>query len=207
MNTLTPKQEELLRFIERYQMKNGASPTIREMCKALKVSSDNSIIKHLDALEHKRFISRRADIARGIGLLSSVKSRLEQPALVKVPILGSIPAGGPVLSEEHIDGYLSLGADIVSKPAQSFVLRVTGDSMINAGILEGDFVVASTALKAKPGDIVIALVDGMNTVKTFQHDSKTGFHLKPENPKYSLIYPTEDLQIQGVVTVVIRHYR
>lgn len=207
MDTLTPKQEELLHFIEAYQMENGASPTIREMCQALDVSSDNSVIKHLDALERKGFISRRGDIARGIGLLSSVRNRLEQPTMTKIPILGSIPAGGPVLSEEHVDGYLSLGEDLVSKPEKSFVLRVTGDSMINAGILAGDFVVASTALKAKTGDIVIALVDGMNTVKTFKHNTKTGFHLKPENPKYSLIYPTEDLQIQGVVTAVIRHYR
>jgi repressor LexA len=205
--SLTPKQTELYRFIESYQMEHGASPTIREMCGALSVSSDNSIIKHLDALEKKGFITRREDIPRGIGLFGSVKNRLQSPAEVKIPLLGSIPAGGPVMSEEHIEKEMTVGEDIVYKPEDSFMLRVKGDSMVNVGIYEGDLVIACRTLPPKDYDVVIALVDGMNTVKTYRAKSSQGPYLQPENDRYKPIYPEGSLEIQGVVTAVIRMYK
>lgn len=207
MEKLTPKQEKVLKIIEKYQFEHGASPTIREMCKALEVSSDNSIIKHLNALEIKGYIKRRTDIPRGIQMFPQVKQRLEQPAEVKVPILGSIPAGGPVEKEENVEGYMALSEDIVKKPQDSFLLRVSGDSMINVGIYEGDLIVACRTLEAKHGDIVVALVDGCNTVKRLKKSKLGSFYLQPENDMYEPIHPEDELEIQGVVTALIRSYK
>lgn len=207
MQKLTPKQAELLKYIENYQVEHGASPTIREMCKAMDVSSDNAIIKHLNGLQRKSYITRRMDIPRGVGLLAKARNRLEQPAGIKIPVLGSIPAGNPVLTEEHLQDSIALGEDVVFRPQDAFALRVTGDSMVDAGILDDDLVVACRTLQPKEGDIVVALVDGMNTVKRLKRHTIHGYFLKPENPAYEPIYPQGDLQIQGVVTSLIRTYR
>lgn len=203
---LTPKQEQLLKVIEKFQLTYGTSPTLRELCKLMKVSSDNAVFKHLVALEQKGYLRRREDVSRGIEMLAHVKQRLQQPAEVRLPLLGRIPAGGPVLSEENVEDWMTLSEDVVVRPADSFLLRVTGDSMVNAGIFEGDLVVACRSLQAKDADIVIALVDNMNTVKRLRKTAQ-GFFLQPENPAYQPIYPEKDLQIQGVVTALIRSYR
>lgn len=202
---LTEKQEAVLRFIEAYQLEFGKSPTLREMREHFGVSSDNSILKHLKALENKGFL-QKDDTPRGIGLLNSVKEKLEAAAQVtRIPLLGTIPAGGPVISDEFVLDYFEVGNDLLKKPQGSFALRVTGLSMINAGILEGDFVVANRDLRAKNGDIVVALVDGKNTVKRYR--SKNGnVWLEAENPDYPDIHPDEFLEVQGVVTAVIRMY-
>ncbi len=201
---LTEKQEALLEFIENYQMQNGGSPTLREMREYFGVSSDNSILKHMKALEEKGYISK-SEGARGINLLSSVKEKLTHGDF-KLPLLGSVPAGGPVDTAEHVDEYLNVGEDMVYQNKQSFLLRVTGDSMIEAGIHEGDIAVVCTESTPQPGDIVVALVDNQSTVKRYMKGDQ-GVYLKPENPKYENIYPQESLTIQGVVTGLIRHYK
>lgn len=205
METITEKQEAVLKFIEKYQMQHGSSPTLREMREHFGVSSDNSILKHLKALEEKGFIEKN-DTPRGIKLLNSIKEKLVAAGnVVRIPLLGTIPAGGPVLSEEHVIDYFEVGQDLLKRPSGSFALRVTGLSMIDAGILEGDFVIATRDIEAKEGDIVIALVDGENTVKRYR---KNGQHvwLEAANPDYSDIEVGEYLEIQGVVTAVIRQY-
>jgi repressor LexA len=202
---LTEKQEAVLRFIEQYQMKMGKSPTLREMREQFGVSSDNSILKHLKALEEKGFLAKD-DTPRGIGLLDSVKEKLDVASHVsRIPLLGTIPAGGPVLSEEHVLDYFEVGNDLLKRPKGSFALRVTGLSMIHAGILEGDFVVANQEMTARDGDIVVALVDGRNTVKRYRSQNGRVW-LQAENPDYPPIEPTEFLEVQGVVTAVIRMY-
>lgn len=202
---LTEKQEAVLKYIEQYQMQFGKSPTLREMREHFGVSSDNSILKHLKALEEKGYL-QKDDTPRGIGLLNSVKEKLEAVSnVVRIPLLGTIPAGGPIFSEEHIIDYFEVGNDLLKKPQGSFALRVTGLSMINAGILEGDFVVANREITAKDGDIVVALVDGKNTVKRFRKKDHQTW-LEAENPDYSDIHPDEYLEVQGVVTAVIRMY-
>ncbi len=169
------------------------------------VSSDNSILKHLKALEEKGYLNKD-DTPRGIGLLSSVKAKLDAVSnLSRIPLLGTIPAGGPVFSEENVLQYFEVGNDFLKKPQGSFALRVTGLSMLNAGILEGDFVIANRDLKAKDGDIVIALVDNQNTVKRYRQ-AEGRVWLQAENPDYHAIDPTEYLEVQGVVTAVIRTY-
>lgn len=202
---LTEKQEAVLRFIEDYQLENGSSPTLREMREYFGVSSDNSILKHVKALEEKGYI-QKDDTPRGIKLLSSVKERLDSPDF-KLPLLGMIPAGGPVLSEEYIEKWVNVGEDVIYKAKDSYLLRVKGNSMVDAGIFEDDILVVCGSLDAKIGDIVVALVDNQNTVKRYMKDSKERFYLKPENSAYDNIYPEGELCIQGVVTGLLRYYK
>lgn len=201
---LTEKQEALLNFIEQYQMENGGSPTIREMREYFGVSSDNSILKLLKALEEKGKIEKD-EKHRGIKLLSNIKELLDKGSL-KLPVLGTIPAGRPVDSEEHVDTWMSLGEDQVLPGKQSFLLKVTGNSMINAGINEGDIVIVCTDLEPRVGDVVVALVDGQSTVKTYMVRNGQVL-LQAENPEYEDIYPENELCVQGVVTGLFRYYK
>lgn len=203
--TLTEKQEAVLKFIEEYQIEHGSSPTLREMREAFGVSSDNSILKHLKALEEKGYITKD-DTPRGIKLLSSVKERLDAPEF-KLPLLGMIPAGGPVLSEEYVEKWVNVGEDAVYKLKDSFLLRVKGTSMIDAGIFEDDILIVCGSLEPKAGDVVVALVDNQNTVKRYMKDNEGRVYLKPENDAYENIYPEGELCIQGVVTGLLRYYK
>lgn len=200
---LTERQEAVLKFIGEYQMTYGKSPTLREMREHFGVSSDNGILKHLKALQEKGAITKD-DTPRGIGLLSSVKEKLESTG-VKLPVLGFIPAGGPVLTEEHIESWMSVGEELAKNANDYFILRVTGNSMIEAGIFEGDLVVVNAKKDPQHEDIVVALVDNHNTLKRFM--KKDGrVYLKAENKAYKDIYPENELAIQGVVTAMIRQY-
>ncbi|MCD6109779.1 transcriptional repressor LexA [bacterium] len=203
MKFLTPKQDAVLKYIEKYQLKHGASPTIREMRERFHVNSDNSILKHLKALEEKGYI-KKDDTPRGIKILDSVKRRLESES-VKLPLLGFVPAGGPILTEEYIDSWYDVGPDIAKKQEGFFLLKVIGDSMINAGIFEGDIVVVDSEKTPRNGNIVVALVDNQNTVKRYSVSDGVKY-LKAENPEYSDIYPEHELIIQGTVTGLIRYY-
>ena len=202
---LTEKQEAILRFIEQYQMENGSSPTLREMREYFGVSSDNSILKHLKALEEKGYI-KKDDTPRGIKLLDSIKQKLESVDF-KLPLLGMIPAGGPVLSEEYVEKWMNVGPDAVLKPEDSYLLRVKGNSMIDAGIYEDDILVVCGSMEPKVGDVVVGLVDNQNTVKRYMKDKEGRVYLKPENQQYENIYPEGQLCIQGVVTGLLRTYK
>ncbi|MBT3704258.1 repressor LexA [Candidatus Peregrinibacteria bacterium] len=205
MDNLTDKQKAVLKFIEKYQMKNGRSPTLRELREGFNVSSDNSILKHLKALEAKGFIEKD-ETARGIALLDSVRDKLTSN-IIKIPLLGMIPAGGPVLSEEYVDDWVGFEKGFVEDLGNSFMLRVTGESMIDAGIYEGDLVIASFKAEPRVGDIVVALIDGGNTLKRFVKEGGRAF-LRAENSTYSNpdIVPIEELTIQGVVKGLVRTY-
>lgn len=205
METLTEKQEAVLNFIEDYQLEYGKSPTIRETKEHFQLKSDNSILKHLKALEEKGYINKD-DTPRGIGLLASVKEKLSGVSKGhKLPILGFIPAGGPVLSEEYTEGWMDVGEDLAKNSKDYFLLQVSGNSMIDAGIFEGDLVVVNMKKEGKDGDIVVGLVDNENTLKRLiKKDGKT--YLKAENKDYDDIYPTTELAIQGVVVNLIRQY-
>ncbi|PIQ79655.1 repressor LexA [Candidatus Peregrinibacteria bacterium CG11_big_fil_rev_8_21_14_0_20_41_10] len=202
-NSLTPRQTDVINFIEEYQLEYGGSPTLKEIRKHLSVNSDNSVLKHLKALVKKGYIEKD-DTPRGIKLLDSVRKKL-QAATISVPVLGFIPAGGPVAMEEYVDDTISFDLNELKHPQDCFCLRVTGDSMINVGIFEGDLVLADAKLVPKTGDIVVALVDGGNTVKTYVK-GKDATYLRAENPAYEDIYPEEQLQVQGVVIKLIRDY-
>lgn len=205
-STPTDKQQQVLEIIRDYQLEHGTSPTLRELRESLGVSSDNGVLKHLAALEEKGYLSRRGG-SRSIEMLDSVKQRLDTPSENRLPLLGFVPAGGPVMSEEYISDWLTVGEDLIYRLKDSFLLRVKGDSMIDAGIHEGDLVVVCGSLEPKVMDIVVGLVDQGNTVKRLMRDKRGKMYLKPENPKYEDIYPEGDLQIQGVVTGLIRLYK
>ncbi|OIP81444.1 repressor LexA [Candidatus Peregrinibacteria bacterium CG22_combo_CG10-13_8_21_14_all_44_10] len=202
---LTEKQSALLKFIGRYQMENGASPTIKEMREHFGVSSDNSILKHLNALQEKGEIEK-GDTPRSIKMLGSVREIMETAKnIVSLPILSTIPAGGATIGEQEEIGRMELGSDMVKRPDSSFILRVTGESMEGAGIFAGDHVIVGQGIEPKVGDIVVALVDGGSTLKSLV---KTGgkYYLQAENPAYEDIHPLESLEVQGVVTGLIRSY-
>ncbi|KKP36715.1 MAG: LexA repressor, repressor LexA [Candidatus Peregrinibacteria bacterium GW2011_GWF2_33_10] len=203
---LTEKQQQVLDFIRDYQLEHGASPTLKEMRIFMKVSSDNSILKHLNALVTKGFI-KKGDTPRSIALLDEIKEKLNAVAKTFLaPVLGYIPAGGPVISEESVVDHMNIDVSLVKDPSQTFILRVKGDSMIEAGIFEDDTVIVDASIEPKLGDIVVALVDGGNTVKRFMRERDGSIYLQPENPKYQNIYPESELQIQGVVTGLMRRY-
>ncbi len=202
---LTHKQKMLLRFIERFQMEHASSPTFKEMRKYLKVVSDNAVLKHLEALEKKGKIIK-GDTPRSIRALDSVKRKLEAATnLFNIPLLGTIPAGGPVMAEENVLAKYELAKGLMKVSEGCFLLRVTGNSMINAGIHEGDMVLVNPEKEAREGEIVVALVDGENTVKRYVREHGRVI-LRAENPDYADIHPEGSLQIQGVVTGLVRNY-
>jgi repressor LexA len=200
---LTDRQQQVLDFIEGFQLENGKSPTLKEIKEHINVSSDNSVLKHLAALEKKGFIEKD-DTPRGIKLLDTIKEKL-QSNFTNLPLLGAIPAGGPVISEEYTEDWITVDSSKIPSPENAFMLRVTGESMINAGIFEGDLLICDSKREPRPSDIVIALVDGENTVKRLV--SKGGvYHLQAENPDYEDIHPMLGLEVQGVVIGLIRTY-
>ncbi len=203
--TPTKKQKAVLEFIEEYQMSYGKSPTLREMREHFGVASDNGILKHVRGLE-VRGLLMKDDTPRGIQLLASVREKLDAGAeTASVPLLGTVPAGGPSHSEEYVLDRINVDKQFIPSPEHTFMLRVTGESMINAGIYEGDLVMADTHKKPKSHDIVVALIDGENTIKRLvQKDGKA--YLQAENPEYSDLYPVNELQMQGVVVGLIRQY-
>lgn len=176
----------------------------------MKLKSDGFIVHCIKSLTEKGFI-KKGDTPRSIKLLPVVEDRL-RTNVTKIPVLGHVPAGGAVVSEENVEDWVSLDfgagqphAKHFQNPGDCFVLRVRGDSMVDAGVFEGDFVVCAVKLAPKKDDIVVALVDGGSTVKRYMlKDGKP--YLKPENSKYSAIYPESELQIQGVVVGLIRWY-
>ncbi|MBI2634308.1 repressor LexA [Candidatus Peregrinibacteria bacterium] len=202
---LTKKQEAVLKFIEEYQMENGKSPILREMCKKFKYKSDNSILKHLAGLQKKGHITMDGT-PRGIGLLPSVREKLHGETGLKLPVLGFIPAGGPVFTEEYINNWVSVDEGMAKNSRDFFLVEVTGNSMIDAGIFEGDLVVVNSKKEPRNGDIVVALVDNQNTLKRFVKEGGK-VYLKAENKEYDDIYPLNELTAQGVVTALIRKYQ
>ena len=192
----TQRQQELLNFITQQTTRVGYPPTIREMARHLRIKGISAIKKHLDALQKKGCLTRTSG-ARAIEIPG-------RPQSVSVPVLGQVAAGKPILAEENILGTLALDRSIVHG-AQSFLLKVKGDSMIGAGILSGDFVLVKAQPKAENGEIVVALIEDEATVKRLYYRPHQVI-LKSENPDYpSLILTQRDNpRIIGKVIGVIR---
>lgn len=203
MEKLTLKENVLFEFIESYQSKHGASPTVKEMRRHMKLKSDGFVVHCLKSLARKGAIEKD-DTPRGIKLLPRVAERLHNP-MVRIPVLGTIPAGRPVAETEHVEDWMFFEENRFKKPEECFVLQVRGDSMRDAGILHGDNVIVHKDAVPRVGQIVAALVDGESTVKRFMR-GKGRYYLKAENPEYPDIYPEEDLGVQGVVVGVVRWY-
>jgi len=200
---LTDRQREILNYIEREVRTTGVPPSIRQIGVALGISSTNGVRAHLQALEKKGYIHRSSRTSRGIASLDRLRRTATRAPheTVAIPILGHVTAGQPILAVENRDGVLHLDPSLV-KGTDTFALRIEGDSMIGAGILDGDYVLVRPQQSADNGDIVVALLEDSVTVKRFYREA-AGFRLQPENPRLAPIY-VSDVQICGKVMALIR---
>ena len=207
---LTKKQKAVLDVIEECIREKGYGPTVREICTKLGLSSPSTVHVHLKSLEQRGYIERDPLKSRSIVLKKPLDSA-PKPAenviaanfskIVNVPLVGNVAAGTPILAEENITDTMSLPVDIVGD-APSFMLSVRGESMIEAGINDGDYVVVKEQKVANNGDIVVAIIDDGATVKRFYKESDH-IRLQPENSSMEPII-TRDCSIAGKVVAVFR---
>lgn len=200
MAPLTRRQQQVYDFIVSCVMANGYPPTLQEIAAELGVSGNLGVLRHLAALERAGLIRRSPGSSRGISLAG--RPGTTSPLL---PLVGSVRAGQPQLAQEDIDGYLSVDASLVKSPA-SFLLRVRGDSMIEAHIVDGDLAVVRPQPTAENGEIVVAMIDGEATLKRFYREGDR-IRLQPENAALMpLIIPAETAEviIVGKVTGLCR---
>ena len=199
---ITKRQKELLQFIIKQIRDFNLPPSISEMATFLGVKSKNAVAKLLNTLEDEGFI-KTSGKARGIQVLNALGESLEK-GLISVPLLGNIQAGVPHLAEENIEEWINLPQTLIKNRRDVFLLKVRGDSMVNAGIYEGDLVIVRPTHDVKNNDIVVALLHDEATVKRFIQ-IKNRAYLKAENPDYKNIYPKEEWMVQGKVVGVIRN--
>ncbi len=199
---ITAKQEEILNYIKNAILDRGFPPAVREICQAVGLKSTSSVHSHLESLEKNGYIRRDPTKPRAIEILDD-SFTLMRRELVNVPIVGSVAAGQPLLAEQNIDSYFPIPAEYMPND-QTFILRVKGESMINAGIMDGDRLVVKQQSTASNGDIVVALIDDSATVKTYYKENGH-YRLQPENDTMDPII-VDDLQILGKVFGVFRFF-
>lgn len=199
---LTKRQREILDFITAEIHRKGYPPSVREIGMAVGLSSSSTVHSHLAALEAKGFIRRDPTKPRTIEVFDyrDTGAALSPSQVSAVPLVGTIAAGTPLLAQENIEEVLALPAEFVGE--QSFVLKVKGDSMIGAGINDGDFLIVHQQPTARDGDIVVALLDDEATVKRFFAENGR-VRLQPENPTMDPIY-TSDVVILGKAVGLFR---
>ena len=197
--SLTKKQDRIFGFVRKHVQNIGYPPTVREIGMAFGIS-EKGAHDHLNAIEKKGYIRRIPKKPRAIEILEFVPQKLPQTA-VEVPIVGRVAAGEPVLASENLDGTLPVPREVV-KEDTCFALRISGQSMIDAGIFEGDLVIVRSQNYADAGDIVVALLDEEATVKRFFRDGNK-IRLQPENSVMSPII-VDDAQILGKVVGLFR---
>lgn len=194
---LNERGRAILAFIQRFTRERGFPPTIREIGEEFEISSTNGVRYYLNLLERGGYVKRSGKISRGIGTVTP-------PPAPGIPILGRVAAGQPILAEESFEGSLD-PSQLFGDPKGMFALRVRGDSMIEAGIFEGDYVVVRHQQRAEPGEMIVALIGDEATVKHY-HPRGDRFELRPANQDYEpIVVGKEDaFQILGVVRGVIR---
>ncbi len=181
MEKLTRRQNDVLTFVKSYIVSHGYPPTVREIGKALNISSPATIHAHLSNLENKGFIKKEGSKNRAIELLVKNEFEKENELVTEVPLLGKITAGSPIEAIEMPDEFFALPSYLLPKGKEVFTLKVEGTSMINAGILDGDIVIVERRSNAHNGEIVVAMTDDNEvTLKTF-YKEKNHFRLQPEN--------------------------
>lgn len=181
MTDLTKKQEEVLNFVKEFMVSHGYPPTVREICNAMGLSSPATVHTHLSQLEHKGYIRKDGNKNRAIELLVDNEYITKNDNVIDVPLLGKITAGSPIEAIERPDEYFSLPSFLIPRDKEVFTLKVSGESMINAGIFDGDIVVVERTNTARNGEIVVAMTDENEvTLKTF-YKEKGYFRLQPEN--------------------------
>lgn len=197
---LTPRQEEVLNLIVQEIEANGFPPTVREIRDLIGVNSIRGASVHLDALEKKGFI-RRLTKARGIQVLRRGNGSSDIGE-IRIPLIGHIQAGGPIWAEENFERYINVRTNLLHGYRNTYALRVQGDSMIDAGVNQGDIALIFPTEVAQSGEIVVALIDGSVTLKRF-HKVDNYIALLPANPKYQPIIGVE-FNIQGRMIGLIK---
>ena len=201
-NTISAKQQEILDYIKKITVSRGYPPSVREICEAVSLKSTASVHSHLSALEELGYIRRDPSKPRAIEVTDDDFSLMRRE-ISSIPVIGRVAAGEPVLAEQNILEYFPIPADLLPND-QIFMLKVRGDSMVNAGILDGDSVIVRQASSAKNGDMVVAMIEDGATVKYFYKEDGH-FRLQPDNPDYEPII-TSHLEILGIVIGVFRFY-
>lgn len=203
---ISKKQSEILEYIKNEILNRGFPPSVREICEAVNLKSTSSVHSHLETLEKNGYIRRDPTKPRAIEIVDD-NFNLVRRETVNVPIIGKVAAGQPLLAVENVEGYFPIPAEYMPN-SKTFMLVVQGDSMINAGIFNGDYVIVEQQTTAENGQKVVALVDDSATVKTFYKEN--GFiRLQPENDSMDpiLVSPDQSFQILGRVIGVFRFMR
>jgi repressor LexA len=206
MKELTQRQRDVLLFITEYINTHAYPPTMREIGDNFSISVKGAY-DHVEALRKKGFLRLGDKRSRTIEIIKhdqETDARAVANTLVAVPLLGTVAAGKPILAEENREGFIPVHQSLLKKNAKYFALKVRGDSMIGAGIMEGDFAVIEKRESVENRDIVVAVVDEAATLKRFFKESNR-VRLEPENPKYQPIY-TQDARILGRLAHLIRSY-
>ncbi len=199
---ITKKQQEILDYIKKEILERGFPPSVREICEAVHLKSTSSVHSHLETLEKNGYIRKDATKPRAIEVLDDSFGSVRRE-MVSVPVVGTVAAGQPLLAEQNITGYFPIPADYMPNE-QSFILRVKGESMTGAGILDGDCVLVRQQNTAQNGDIIVALIEDSATVKTYYKEGGR-YRLQPENDSMEPII-VDDLVILGKVFGVFRFF-
>ncbi len=199
---ISAKQREILEYIKEQILAKGYPPAVREICEAVGLKSTSSVHSHLETLEKNGFIRRDPTKPRAIEICDDSFQMIRQE-MASIPIVGQVAAGEPILAQENIEGYFPIPTELAPNK-ESFVLHVKGESMINAGIFDGDQIFVECCNTARNGDTVVALIDDSATVKTFYKENGH-IRLQPENDTMEPII-VDDCQILGKVYAVFRYY-
>lgn len=199
---ISKKQQEILEYIKSQILERGFPPAVREICEAVNLKSTSSVHSHLETLEKNGYIRRDPTKPRAIEILDD-NFNLTRREMVNVPIIGQVAAGQPILAEQNIEDYFPIPVERMPNK-QTFLLKVKGESMINAGILDGDLVLVQEEKTASNGDMVVALIDDGATVKTFYKEEGV-IRLQPENDFMDPII-VQDVSILGKVIGVMRFF-
>ena len=200
---ITDKQREILEYIKAEILNRGYPPAVREICEAVKLKSTSSVHAHLETLEKNGYIRRDPTKPRAIEIVDE-NFNLTRREMVNVPIVGRVAAGEPILAVENIENYFPIPAEFMPNE-QTFILQVQGESMVNAGILDGDYILVEQQTTANDGDMVVALVDDSATVKTFYKENGY-YRLQPENDFMEPII-VSDVMIMGKVIGTFRFFK
>ena len=205
LSSLSNRQREILNHIMKEIKTKGYPPSVREIGKAVGLKSPASVHSHLKSLEEYGFIRRDPSKPRAIEVLYKEADKRPEKELLHIPLVGKVTAGAPVLAEENIEDFFPIAADYLKSTGKElFMLKVSGESMIEAGIHDGDYVIAQKEDIAANGDIVIGLIDDEATVKTYYKEDDN-IRLQPENPEYEPII-SPNVQILGKVVGLYRKF-
>ena len=199
---ISDKQKEILEYIKSEILNRGYPPSVRDICEAVHLKSTSSVHSHLETLEKNGYIRRDPTKPRAIEIIDDTFN-LSRREVVNVPLLGRVAAGEPLLAVENVETYFPIPAEYMPNE-ETFMLKVKGESMINAGIFDGDNILVQKQYTASDGDMVVALVDDSATVKTF-YKEKDHYRLQPENDNMEPII-VEDCTVLGKVFGVFRFF-